>query len=514
MKPRVFVGSSVEALPIAYALQKNLRHQAEVTVWDQGIFQLSNSSLQSLVSALETFDFGIFVFSFDDIVIIRGEEHRAVRDNVVFELGLFIGELGQTRCFILIPDGSEDLRLPTDLLGVEPGTYEHNRSDNNWEAATGPVCSDVRRQLQLHGRKSIGEEHAEGTAPVVEASEVSPKKTDLKPLEESQPAQESIPGSTWLDYFINGMTEKAIPEIEKEIAVEQDAEKQFNLRLWRALFHFELSIEKGEEEFRILVREAPGKPAPWIELTRAFLHSEFREKALALVEEGLAAIPGDQALLITKTQCLDALQRPDEAERLLKKSIKSVDSASEALVAQLARLQLVHGKPLEALASVAYGLERLPLSTELLELKASILSSSNEHAGAISVYRQLMRLNPKEPSYCALMGNALLALEFYGLAMDAYRRADSMVNGSLAWITANIGNALNNKGFFGFAVEYFEKALVEDPSSDYAQERILSAKRNQSAEMQRLEAAINQAISRTLPVEIIDDGDSDSEDVN
>jgi len=38
-RPRIFVGSATESLDIAYAVQENLEHNAEITVWTQGIFE-------------------------------------------------------------------------------------------------------------------------------------------------------------------------------------------------------------------------------------------------------------------------------------------------------------------------------------------------------------------------------------------------------------------------------------------------------------------------------------------
>ncbi|WP_019882486.1 MULTISPECIES: nucleotide-binding protein [unclassified Methylophilus] len=147
MKPKIFIGSSREGLDIANPIHANLTRDAECTVWSNGVFQISGSTLYSLINALRNSDFGVFVFSPDDLTIMRGQQNPVVRDNVIFELGLFIGRLGVERCFFITPDHVADLRLPTDLMGILPGQYEANRHDQNWLAATNPVCMQIRAKL-------------------------------------------------------------------------------------------------------------------------------------------------------------------------------------------------------------------------------------------------------------------------------------------------------------------------------------------------------------------------------
>jgi predicted nucleotide-binding protein len=66
------------------------------------------------------------VLTADDVTIRRGRKSHAPRDNVVFELGLFIGSLGRERTYI-VTEKSVDLRLPTDLLGVTYLPYTKKR---------------------------------------------------------------------------------------------------------------------------------------------------------------------------------------------------------------------------------------------------------------------------------------------------------------------------------------------------------------------------------------------------
>lgn len=94
IKPKIFIASSVEGLEIAYAAQVNLEHDAEITVWSQGVFNLNKTTINNLITAINNFDYGIFIFSPDDITKLRDKAVLTVRDNVIFELGLFIGKLG------------------------------------------------------------------------------------------------------------------------------------------------------------------------------------------------------------------------------------------------------------------------------------------------------------------------------------------------------------------------------------------------------------------------------------
>jgi flagellar biosynthesis GTPase FlhF len=144
LKPKMFIGSSVEGLSVAYAIQQNLDYEVESTVWTQGVFRLSRSAAEALIQQLDNMDFGVFVLTPDDIVNLRGEANRAVRDNVIFELGLFIGRLGRERSFIVKPQQQEGFHLPTDLVGMTAATYNSDRSDRNIQAATGPACHQIR----------------------------------------------------------------------------------------------------------------------------------------------------------------------------------------------------------------------------------------------------------------------------------------------------------------------------------------------------------------------------------
>lgn len=94
----------------------------------------------------ETVDFAIFIFTPDDLIIIRDEKKLVVRDNILFELGLFTGTIGKRRCFIVKPRDVE-LHFPTDLLGLTPADYDGNRSDDDLTSAVNHPCILIKKEV-------------------------------------------------------------------------------------------------------------------------------------------------------------------------------------------------------------------------------------------------------------------------------------------------------------------------------------------------------------------------------
>jgi hypothetical protein len=148
----MFIGSSLEGLQIAKAIQANLDQDCETTVWSQGVFGLGEGTLETLVDRLDDFDFASLILTPDDLIKSRKGSSPTPRDNVLFELGLFIARLGRKRTFIVY-DRSTPLRLPSDLAGVTSATFQPHASQN-WQAALGAACTQIESAVKALGTRS------------------------------------------------------------------------------------------------------------------------------------------------------------------------------------------------------------------------------------------------------------------------------------------------------------------------------------------------------------------------
>jgi len=150
--PVLFVGSSKESLPIARGVQRGLSHDhVVVTVWTDHVFGASHFAIDDLAAQILKADFAALVLGPDDRIITRTRESDAPRDNVVFELGLFMGALTRERTFMVIPRGS-DLKIPSDLLGLTPLEYIPGTRDHLRQGLT-VALEELRRSIVRQGAR-------------------------------------------------------------------------------------------------------------------------------------------------------------------------------------------------------------------------------------------------------------------------------------------------------------------------------------------------------------------------
>ena len=149
-RPVMFVGCSTESLSIGRAIQSVLEHDPIVVrVWTDDTFKVSQFPVESLERELAKVDFAALVLSPDDRVISGDSEVQAPRDNLVFELGMFMGALGHSRTFLLHPRDS-DIKVPTDLSGFTPLTYQTS-SDGPVSIAVASACEETRAAILASG---------------------------------------------------------------------------------------------------------------------------------------------------------------------------------------------------------------------------------------------------------------------------------------------------------------------------------------------------------------------------
>src|SRR4051794_13820750 len=108
IKPTLFVGSSSEAFSVARQFATALDDVAHAIVWkDAPEFEPMRSTLDGLLTIADRYDFGVFIFTPDDEITSRGKKGHAARDNVVLELGVFLGRLGPDRTFAVVEEGAK-----------------------------------------------------------------------------------------------------------------------------------------------------------------------------------------------------------------------------------------------------------------------------------------------------------------------------------------------------------------------------------------------------------------------
>jgi hypothetical protein len=157
VRPLLFIGSSTEGKDAASAFHKILNGESvDAIYWkDHDAFAAGVHTLTALIDAAKDADFALFIIRADDVTRSRSKQAPVVRDNVLFEYGLFLGVLGDKRVFAVYEeDGSKKrVKIPSDLLGVGIPPFRGASSTELAASARAALNHGILSQIQSIGRR-------------------------------------------------------------------------------------------------------------------------------------------------------------------------------------------------------------------------------------------------------------------------------------------------------------------------------------------------------------------------
>lgn len=239
-RPSVFIGSSYEARDVARAVENHLQRETDATKW----FDVNTTSgmtvIEWLIGAVWSYDFAVMILSPDDLGTSRNETFEISRDNVIFELGLFMGRLGRNRTFI-VQDAR--LRLPSDLGAVHTFRYE---KQSNMTTAVSVACNHIIEQIESQGPfRGISMDHDE--------SSLAEKVAKLRMiLHERKFSPDLIMGVSRGGLAVAALLSKQIGGAPRVPTMSLSAYPGFNNAFNRIAFRRETFV-KGVGEIQILI---------------------------------------------------------------------------------------------------------------------------------------------------------------------------------------------------------------------------------------------------------------------
>jgi hypothetical protein len=149
-RPKLFIGSSSEGLAVARVAKELLSADTLPTLWESDIFRPGTITLEVLEEQLTKHAFALLVATPDDVLLKRHDVVTTLRDNVLFECGLFMGALGRRRTFLFAPKGTH-IELPTDLRGLAIAKYLW--SDSSPHTSLQPTIDEIVKAIDAEWRR-------------------------------------------------------------------------------------------------------------------------------------------------------------------------------------------------------------------------------------------------------------------------------------------------------------------------------------------------------------------------
>jgi hypothetical protein len=191
-KPKtIFIASASEDTTITMMIAEAIR-DAQISTslcfvlepkpWFKEEFTLNHANLHSLVKFPKKYDYACFLFTPRDTIISKDMTSLRVRDNVVFEFGLFVSQKdGINKSFIIHPDDN-NLKLASDIAGIVTVKYTHTSNPQFLSANIKAAVARIIKAIE-----EFEDELKDRSAKAVNASVANLRATLEKTKPEDQP---------------------------------------------------------------------------------------------------------------------------------------------------------------------------------------------------------------------------------------------------------------------------------------------------------------------------------------
>ena len=275
-------------------------------------------------------------------------------------------------------------------------------------------------------------------------------------------------------HLSNDAPDKAVAVLS---GLGHDGSNGFNAQFQLAEFYAEEgNAEKAAQCYRAAAKTAPEDPAPWLKLA-SLLASQSETLAIAALEEGLRAIPGNPKLLEIMAMIRLGQNRYSQAERLMAQVWETVDendpeTAPSHLFFYNYATVCTH---LRQTAAAAGWLRRgMELNPDVLDLyvQRALTGTATYRKSALRALMSLSKMESTEPTAVhAHLGRFLLGDDRPEAAAREFEKAiaSAAKSPSKSSVLAPpfyfwFGVALDQSGEYERAVEQFETCIQLDPA--------------------------------------------------
>lgn len=147
MKPKIFISSSAKGMEFVNALTEKLSKAADPIVWSANELSLSGNIIEKLNEYIEESNYGVFFIAPDELSENNDGHINIVKENILFELGLWLGKKGKDSMVIVAPDNIKNNIFPSDIKILKNKYYSVNKNDLNKKGAVESTFDIINKEI-------------------------------------------------------------------------------------------------------------------------------------------------------------------------------------------------------------------------------------------------------------------------------------------------------------------------------------------------------------------------------